>query len=98
MPSTFDVYSVGNGRNAVTSCVSSDIPSTTQRGSAQDMPDKVTPTPGSKNGDDYVRRLSKLAARRQLERSAERAAKRRSSKGDETSKAGRTPPQKPTPR
>jgi len=42
-----------------------------------------------RNGDDYVRRLSKAAARRQLKRSAERATKMR--KGDEANNKATSP-------
>jgi hypothetical protein len=39
------------------------------------MPDKPSPKTVLANGDDYVRRLSKAAAKRQLKRAAERRKK-----------------------
>jgi len=49
------------------------------------MSDKMIPNAIPRNGDDYIRRLSKAVAQRRLKRSAERSGKR-SSSSDEAAK------------
>jgi len=46
------------------------------------MSDKTIPNAIPRNGDDYIRRLSKAVAQRRLKRSAERSGKHSSSSDD----------------
>jgi len=55
------------------------------------MPDK-NPTKRSTNGDDYIRRIRKDVAKRQLER----AAKRTENSDEKTKQEDKTPSPKPT--
>lgn len=56
------------------------------------MPDKPAAGADLRNGDDYVRRLSKAAARRRLRRSAERKEKSPPSDAADTKTSDRSPP------
>jgi hypothetical protein len=55
------------------------------------MPDKPVPK-DLRNGDEYVKRLSKLAAQRRLRRAAERREKSLPADADTTKTPNKAPP------
>ena len=59
------------------------------------MPDKPGPKTDLRNGDEYVKRLSKVAAQKRLKRAAERS-ETSAANTDKTKTPAKTPPRERT--